>query len=839
MKREMVAGMKNKKRIYEGSYVVLFLITVFCCAFFCWQNGMFGSKVDWISQHSVLPDYFRKHFYETGKIFPEFAFNLGGGQNIYHYSYYGLYSPLIFISYLLPFVKMSDYMMVMQFLCLAASVLLMYRWLIKQNFSMKISFGTAVIFLLSGPMIFHSYNQIMFVNYMPFLCLAFMSVDRYFEDVKKRKSGCLILSMFLMIMTSFYFSIGGLLAIVIYGIYRFFRMCDTYREKVTVKYFFQEGIRFAICIIISILMSAVLLIPTAMALAGRGGNTAALNLADMLLPAMPVVRFLYSPYGIGLTTFSVTTLIAMLFFPKKHEKILAWGCLIVLTIPLFAYLLNGGLYIRDKVMIPFLPVLCYITAYYLDRLEKIRDKKIPLFTASIPYMILIIWILLNREELVLSEYWTLFLGDAVIMIICWLIYYKKRIVLCFLILPIVFLFAFGSVMHVEYERYLDPEFYEQVTDEQIGKIIQETAESETGFYRIEQSGSNDENAANLNRIWDMDQYISSIYSSSYNQDYQKFREDIFHLQQPFRNFLMQTTGPNPVFRKFMGIKYTIRNKRVYTDEMVSPVVYATDRIISEESYEKLSFPWNQLALLQYAVTEGGRAEGSFEEQRVQNVDLAFPSEVELKENQNITLELPDSQTGSKRVLFITFEVDNPHRANEVSIWINGVKNKLSSRNAIYYNDNRVFYYAVPLKEDQTGIDVTLGRGEYEILNVESYLADLAEWEEDQKALYQSEMALDRDKTEDNLITGTIDVKNDGYLITTIPYDDHFEIRIDGKESEIEKVNTSFLGCKIDRGSHEVEIIYHAPGLGLGKVVSAAGLMGFVLLLAIERRKTKK
>ena len=89
-------------------------------------------------------------------------------------------------------------------------------------------------------------------------------------------------------------------------------------------------------------------------------------------------------------------------------------------------------------MIPFLPVLCYITAYYLDRLEKSRDKKIPLFTASIPYMILIIWILLNREELVLSEYWTLFLGDAVIMIICWLIYYKKRIMLCFLICQLFF-----------------------------------------------------------------------------------------------------------------------------------------------------------------------------------------------------------------------------------------------------------------------------------------------------------------------------------------------------------------------------------------------------------------
>ena len=31
--------------------------------------------------------------------------NLGGGQNIYNYSYYGLYSPLFLLSYALPFGK--------------------------------------------------------------------------------------------------------------------------------------------------------------------------------------------------------------------------------------------------------------------------------------------------------------------------------------------------------------------------------------------------------------------------------------------------------------------------------------------------------------------------------------------------------------------------------------------------------------------------------------------------------------------------------------------------------------------------------------------------------------
>ena len=65
---------------------------------------------------------------------------------------------------------------------------------------------------------------------------------------------------------------------------------------------------------------------------------------------------------------------------------------------------------------------------------------------------------------------------------------------------------------------------------------------------------NDENAANLNRVWNTDQYISSIYSSSYNKAYQNFRKDTFGLEQPYRNFLMQSEESNPIYARFMGRK---------------------------------------------------------------------------------------------------------------------------------------------------------------------------------------------------------------------------------------------------------------------------------------------
>ena len=98
----------------------------------------------------LFRNYFRKQFYETGNLFPEFAMNLGGGQNIYNYSYYGLYSPLFLLSYALPFVKMSTYVIVMEMLCLMASVLLVYLWLNRKGFGRAVSFAVAVIFFADG-----------------------------------------------------------------------------------------------------------------------------------------------------------------------------------------------------------------------------------------------------------------------------------------------------------------------------------------------------------------------------------------------------------------------------------------------------------------------------------------------------------------------------------------------------------------------------------------------------------------------------------------------------------------------------------------------------------------
>ena len=863
-------------------YLLLTGLTLFFCWMFVGRYGIFGAKVDWLSQHSVLPDYFRQQFYATGKLFPEFAANLGGGQNIYHFAYYGLYSPLILPSYLLPFVKMSDYIMAVSITGLTASVLLFYYWLKSRKTDTGTAFILSLMFLLAGPMIGQYSGQIMFVDYMPFLCLALIGVDRYFEQ---EKSALFTVSVFLMIMTSFYFSIGGMLALVLYGLHRYFEQRG--ECKVTVSAFLRDGLCFVRPMFLAVLMSCFFLVPTALALTGgrsKGQNT---SLAAIFIPQITVERFAYSIYGIGLTTLVLTVLLTGLLYRKAYERVLTYGCVIVLVIPVFAYLLNGGLYIRDKVFIPFLPLLCYMIAIYL---EKCKKKEFSTVAGMIPYIITTGFIYIARDQFTTKgtgeNIWKALLAESILFLICYVLYCvmkshrkeAKEILTEILMLALPSVLCLAVTMNTFYrmkpERYVSRKLYRDVTGEQNRQAVKEALKDDDGYYRTEQMGSDDENAANLNRIWDVDQNITSIYSSAYNPDYQRFRQKTFGLEEPFRNGMMQSVSKNPVFQRMMGVRYIVSDSDVpgytiikksgktgiYQNKDTAPVMYATDHVMPEEEYKKLTFPYNQTAFLEYAVV------GEHTESSDQNIMTAY-APVNLKKNDNKTTsgtwisetedswkihakkmkkitfsvqqlqqETTQKEQQESRILFLRFRVDNAHPNKDVAVWINGIRNKLSAKDHVYYNENKTFTYAVPLKDGEDNISVRFSKGKYRLSHVQAYLGSLPERSE---LLYQSEIQVDKKQTEDNVIQGTIHVKKDGWFITSIPYDKHFKMFIDGKETKIQKVNTAFLGCKIESGNHEVKIIYHAPGTITGKILSLIGMAGFLSLLVREKRKNRR
>ena len=117
--------MKKNKRDIMNLLVILGIevaLVLLCKLGF----GTFIIQGDYLSQHGVIPDIFRKEFYDTGKLLPDMIFQLGGGTNIYNLSYYGLLSPVILVSYLFPQLEMMTFMQLAAFVLFASTGILMY-----------------------------------------------------------------------------------------------------------------------------------------------------------------------------------------------------------------------------------------------------------------------------------------------------------------------------------------------------------------------------------------------------------------------------------------------------------------------------------------------------------------------------------------------------------------------------------------------------------------------------------------------------------------------------------------------------------------------------------------
>ena len=886
MKKITQAALKDKM------VWILFFGSILTACLFVLPYGVFGSKVDWVNQHSVFPDYFRQRFYETGQLFPDIAWNLGGGQNIYNFAYYGLFHPVYLISYLLPFIPMDSYIMGSSLVSLAASAVLFYKWIGKKGFPQGISVGTSVLFVLAAPMIYHSYNHVMFVNYMPFLLVAFMGTDRYLASVSEEsragkpaagKKGMLIWGVTGMIFASFYFSIGGLLALMVYAVGEFAqnhghrRIYESVRAHSRVKgrqrYFIKAAAGFSASILTAVLLSGILLAPAFCALfTGRSGGEG--TLLSSLLPAFASgvfsfhpLRFLYSPYGVGLPFLGLAALAGRVTGGKKWaDRIPSLLLLMLFCTPIFGYLLNGGLYDKDKVFIPFLPLICHEAAKYMHTQMKNTGEKTLLQKGMeiLPYAFALFLIWKGKTEPYMARWWKWMFLDGCLMLLLvaaggrhpgfrkqpWQLY-----VSCFI------LFICGWTINVSRNYMIPWKTYMESCQKENREFLKNIFNQDSSLYRTEIVGNRSENHDNINRIEDIRQNITSIYSSGYNKEYQEFRKNIFNINEPLRNNMMQAVTDNPCFLQLMGVKYVCAARAltgyektgssIFCSRNAAPILYGTDEIMDEQEYRSLSFPENQTKLLQKAVVSNAEKKKnvrnekekerkmkpcSFVFPKMKSTDLKIKKEkegylIEAEKETKMQISVPD--IGERDNLFaLSMEVENLCPGKDMYIQVEEQTNKMTAVTSAYANGNRNFAFMVSLTGKKKGVSMLWGKGRYRIKELHAFCGNLEKIRNPK--LYQSVFRADHPIHGDE-ITGVIRNKTDGYLVTSIPYDSGFSVYIDGKKVRNQKVNQAFLGAKLSRGEHRVRIVYRAPGKKAGIILSGIGIWMFAFCLRTKKK----
>ncbi len=119
-----------------------------------------------------------------------------------------------------------------------------------------------------------------------------------------------------------------------------------------------------------------------------------------------------------------------------------------------------------------------------------------------------------------------------------------------------------------------------------------------------------------------------------------------------------------------------------------------------------------------------------------------------------------------------------------------------------------------------------------------YYLDTALFREVMPLLDQAELKINDFR--DTRITGDITVPEGmTTLFTTIPYDEGWQVSVDGVRTETVKTLGSLLSVELTEGSHEIVLKYLPECFTRGLMISAAGLLVFAAAILTDRFKRKR
>lgn len=796
--------------------LILTVLTLLTVAIFVPGGSLFGSMTDWLNQHVAFADYFRQSFYETGRFFPDFSFDIGGGQNIYNFSYYGLYSPWLVISYALPWIPMEVYIPIIAVGTVICSVSLCYRWIRLTGYTYGIAFLATSTLMWSVPVLFHAHRHIMFISYLPFLFSALIGIENYIRGTGITKAKIQIcLSTFFLILSSYFFSPTAILVLLTYSMFRLMQEGEVQWKKIA---------KIVLLIGLAVGLAGFFLIPTAMALLqGReiGAERSLVSILRLFMPEISPDWVVGSPYGLGLTPFVFFALILGWIDRQKPMRFLSILLTLILLIPGLIWILNGTLYVKPKILIPFLPLYILLIAQALWRMKQYLFK----------------WVRQTSRK------------SFVFMGIFSAVFLYLAFVMCML----------GHTG----EEWVSKEQWRTIGKSEKSEMVQSISAEDSNFYRL---GDLTENTFTANQTYG-GANRASVYSSISHAGYNQAYFSLMGNPVSARNRSIMATSPNIFSQVFMGEKYLLAatdmlvpagfhpffqkgDWTVYQNLNVQALGYVMENQMSRTEFDKLSKKDQLVTVFQSVVLEDAK-EISASDSKVltKNWWTAVPKAERMQFEKQLKQRIGQAKKGElhtqisidkkyqNQVLFLQFQVSNEKTkpTQDILIEINGIKNKLSKKTAPYPNENHIFTYILSSEVDWTDLQIELSEGIYEISNVQ-----MAYMEPQQ--LFQTVAKAVRWEIEGNpklvnAYKGKIAASADGYFVTTIPYDKGFHIFIDGQPQNYEKVNTAFVGFPMTKGVHEVMIQYTPPGQNLGMILSI-GTLVFMIGCFVFRRKVK-
>ena len=94
------------------------------------------------------------------------------------------------------------------------------------------------------------------------------------------------------------------------------------------------------------------------------------------------------------------------------------------------------------------------------------------------------------------------------------------------------------------------------------------------------------------------------------------------------------------------------------------------------------------------------------------------------------------------------------------------------------------------------------------------------------------------KIGNNEINGKISLSDTKALVLSIPYSEGWTAYVDGEETELKEANTMYMALELPKGDHEIHLVYCTPYLRPGLCLTCIGVLCYIVLVLINRKKKR-
>lgn len=888
--KENINNIKVRKDKTYITYTILFCVISFIIfAIFIKNNRSFIWQTDGIKQHFVILYDFNqiiRNLFNEG--IPLLSWNMGLGLDIIgQYSYYIIGDPFAYISLLFPMDKLEiayNFLVLLRMYCVGLAFITYCKYTKKEKFN--IILGT-IIYTFCGFILYAGIRHPYFINAAIFLPLTLLGTEKL---LKENKKNFFIFIIFISAVSNYYFFYMVTIINFIYGITKYI---FEYNEGF--KIFIKKIASAIICYIIGLLMASVILLPTVYAFF----NSARTESIQVTTYISNYYKFLYmgifsmrfKNWAVIAVSVIVLLMIPILFTKLKNKEVRTYLVLFIITtimllIPKCASMMNGFSFPSNRWVFGYSFILAYIVVLGYDKkLEYSKKQKIYMFVTLIIYSLVGILITKLKIKQNLDYYIIGIIAYLIYLVITYRYKNKRDIKLVnymMLTLVIVNIFIISMSLYSSKGRGYAKEFIKN------GHVLEKCASANGKIEKfkeaIEYIKENDEDFYRISKKYISYQNLSLIYDYNPIQLYLSIgNKYVYNLScQLEDNCYSSTKCVNSADRRtkyttLLSSKYyicdkedfryvpygykiyhEIGNTQIYINENYIPIGIVYDTFITKEQFNNLTPLEKEDALISTAILENS---DNVNIENDTNIRIDTPislsylvKDEKMKDNKininqkNESIELVIDDIPENHELYLSIEnlkfvSVNNSTDFKITAKIDGISNNESVANRIasaYYMENLNFLMnlGITKKGQSNKLKLVFNKiGIYTFDNLEILAVDMKKYESKIEKLKINSM--ENIKYGKNYISGTVNINKNGILQLTTSYSDGWKVFVDGKESEIIKVNEAFIGTCVEIGEHEIEFRYKSPYFKLGTLFSILGVILYMKLFRVDYIKTAK